>query len=190
MIDKFYLALRTEPNPYATRLGGKPGGQLFILMCRRSPSQVGRNIEENMQQKNAINPTHDALLERFRQAFPEAAIQLDDESHLHVGHAGAGHFRVRVIDARFNGLQHIALMKLNYVVITSVDRDDLRDGGAGHFVACITRVLMCVAQKTKNQWKSLLGRCRTGKRLNNLKITEEAGGFLCPRRGTFSMIHL
>ncbi|MGV6857537.1 MAG: lipoyl synthase [bacterium] len=31
----------------------------------------------------------------------------------------------------------IAEMKLNYVVITSVDRDDLRDGGAGHFVACI-----------------------------------------------------
>jgi lipoic acid synthetase len=28
-------------------------------------------------------------------------------------------------------------MKLRYVVITSVDRDDLRDGGAGHFAACI-----------------------------------------------------
>ncbi|MFL5538326.1 MAG: lipoyl synthase [Longimicrobiaceae bacterium] len=31
----------------------------------------------------------------------------------------------------------IARMKLKYVVITSVDRDDLRDGGAGHFVDCI-----------------------------------------------------
>jgi lipoic acid synthetase len=31
----------------------------------------------------------------------------------------------------------IAQMKLRYVVITSVDRDDLRDGGAGHFAACI-----------------------------------------------------
>lgn len=28
-------------------------------------------------------------------------------------------------------------MRLNYVVITSVDRDDLRDGGASHFAACI-----------------------------------------------------
>ncbi len=36
--------------------------------------------------------------------------------------------------------QTIALMKLNYVVITSVDRDDLRDGGAGHFVECIQRI--------------------------------------------------
>jgi lipoic acid synthetase len=36
--------------------------------------------------------------------------------------------------------QTIALMKLNYVVITSVDRDDLRDGGAGHFVECIKHI--------------------------------------------------
>jgi lipoic acid synthetase len=34
----------------------------------------------------------------------------------------------------------IADMKLNYVVITSVDRDDLRDGGAAHFVACIEAI--------------------------------------------------
>ena len=31
----------------------------------------------------------------------------------------------------------VAVMGLKYVVITSVDRDDLRDGGAGHFAACI-----------------------------------------------------
>lgn len=34
----------------------------------------------------------------------------------------------------------IAQMKLNYVVITSVDRDDLKDGGAQHFVACIQAI--------------------------------------------------
>jgi lipoic acid synthetase len=34
----------------------------------------------------------------------------------------------------------IAKMQLKYVVITSVDRDDLRDGGAGHFVECIRAV--------------------------------------------------
>jgi lipoic acid synthetase len=33
----------------------------------------------------------------------------------------------------------IAAMKLRYVVITSVDRDDLKDGGAQHFVDCITQ---------------------------------------------------
>ena len=34
----------------------------------------------------------------------------------------------------------IRAMGLRYVVITSVDRDDLRDGGAGHFAACIRHV--------------------------------------------------
>ena len=34
----------------------------------------------------------------------------------------------------------IAAMKLKYVVITSVDRDDLRDGGAQHFADCIAKV--------------------------------------------------
>src|SRR5690349_4529347 len=34
----------------------------------------------------------------------------------------------------------IAALRLKYVVITSVDRDDLRDGGAGHFVECIRSV--------------------------------------------------
>ncbi len=34
----------------------------------------------------------------------------------------------------------IAKMRLRYVVITSVDRDDLRDGGASHFVNCITAI--------------------------------------------------
>jgi lipoyl synthase len=34
----------------------------------------------------------------------------------------------------------IAALKLKYVVITSVDRDDLRDGGAHHFTECIRAV--------------------------------------------------
>lgn len=34
----------------------------------------------------------------------------------------------------------VALMKLSYVVVTSVDRDDLRDGGAQHFADCIKQI--------------------------------------------------
>lgn len=36
--------------------------------------------------------------------------------------------------------QAIGVLGLGYVVITSVDRDDLRDGGAGHFAACLRAV--------------------------------------------------
>src|SRR5262245_14403970 len=42
----------------------------------------------------------------------------------------------------------IAALKLNYVVITSVDRDDLRDGGAAHFVACIRETRKVSPQTT------------------------------------------
>jgi lipoic acid synthetase len=52
-----------------------------------------------------------------------------------------GHGRPDPLDAGEpdNLARTIAALKLKYVVITSVDRDDLRDGGAAHFVACIRR---------------------------------------------------
>ena len=43
-------------------------------------------------------------------------------------------------DEPVNLAQTIAALKLRYVVITSVDRDDLRDGGAAHFADCIRAV--------------------------------------------------
>ena len=56
-----------------------------------------------------------------------------------------GHGRPDPLDVNepSNLARTIADLKLSYVVITSVDRDDLRDGGAGHFVDCIreTRAL-------------------------------------------------
>ncbi len=50
-----------------------------------------------------------------------------------------GHGRPDPLDADepLNLARTIAALKLSYVVITSVDRDDLKDGGAQHFVACI-----------------------------------------------------
>ncbi len=52
-----------------------------------------------------------------------------------------GHGRPDPLDQKepANLARTIAALKLNYVVITSVDRDDLRDGGAMHFVDCISQ---------------------------------------------------
>ena len=52
-----------------------------------------------------------------------------------------GHGRPDPLDVNEpeNLAKTIAELKLNYVVITSVDRDDLRDGGAQHYVDCISR---------------------------------------------------
>ncbi|MGA1159810.1 MAG: lipoyl synthase, partial [Burkholderiaceae bacterium] len=53
-----------------------------------------------------------------------------------------GHGRPDPLDPNepANLARTIAALGLRYVVITSVDRDDLRDGGAAHFVACIQAV--------------------------------------------------
>lgn len=53
-----------------------------------------------------------------------------------------GHGRPHPLDPQepANLARTVAAMGLNYVVITSVDRDDLRDGGAAHFTECIRAV--------------------------------------------------
>ena len=51
-------------------------------------------------------------------------------------------------DEPHNLARSIALLKLRYVVITSVDRDDLRDGGAQHFSDCL-RAIRAASPATK-----------------------------------------
>ena len=43
-------------------------------------------------------------------------------------------------DEPLNAAASVQLMGLKYVVITSVDRDDLDDGGAGHYAACVAAI--------------------------------------------------
>ncbi len=53
-----------------------------------------------------------------------------------------GHGRPKPLDTNEPESLAIAIadLKLKYVVITSVDRDDLRDGGAQHFADCIREI--------------------------------------------------
>lgn len=52
------------------------------------------------------------------------------------------HGKPKVLDANESHrlAETIVAMQLKYVVITSVDRDDLADGGASHYVACIKAI--------------------------------------------------
>lgn len=61
-----------------------------------------------------------------------------------------GHGRPDPLDTAepLNLARTIAALNLKYVVITSVDRDDLRDGGAGHFVECIRQTRSLSPQTT------------------------------------------
>jgi BolA protein len=53
----------------------------------------------------------------LRAALAPQALEVQDDSHLHAGHAGARegrHFSVRIVSARFNGLSRLARHRLVY----------------------------------------------------------------------------
>lgn len=59
----------------------------------------------------------DDVAERLRAAFPDAQVQVEDEGHLHIGHAGAregGHFRAHLVCHSFAGLSTVARHRLVY----------------------------------------------------------------------------
>ncbi len=59
--------------------------------------------------------TPDALAARLRAALAPEQLAVEDDSHLHAGHAGARegrHFSVRLTSARFTGLSRVARHRL------------------------------------------------------------------------------
>ena len=58
-----------------------------------------------------------AIAERLRQALAPSALDVQDDSHLHAGHAGAregGHYTVRITGDCFAGLPRVARHRLVY----------------------------------------------------------------------------
>lgn len=72
-------------------------------------------------------------------------------------------------DEPLNLARALSAMKLRYVVITSVDRDDLLDGGASHFAACI-EACRTLCPNTKIEILVPDFRGRVDKALENLSI--------------------
>jgi BolA family transcriptional regulator, general stress-responsive regulator len=69
-------------------------------------------------------PTVGELQERFEQAFPQSLVAIEDESHLHAGHAGAqggaGHYKVAITSDRFQGLNTVAKHRLVYDCVSDL----------------------------------------------------------------------
>ena len=57
------------------------------------------------------------------------AIEIVDESHLHAGHAGAasggGHYRIRVISSRFEGVNKVGRHRLVYDCLREMMQKDI-----------------------------------------------------------------
>ena len=66
-----------------------------------------------------VNQTRMAAFEiDLRKAFDVQALKIEDESHLHAGHAGAasggGHFRLEIVAPEFKGLNLVARHRAIY----------------------------------------------------------------------------
>lgn len=66
----------------------------------------------------SIKPSPAEIRARLGERFPDADIGVQDDSHLHAGHAGArggaGHFTVTIRSAQFRGLTRVAQHRLVY----------------------------------------------------------------------------
>lgn len=62
-------------------------------------------------------------------ALAPAELAVDDESHLHAGHAGAasggGHYRVRIVSERFQGLRLVMRHRLVYDAVQGMMHTDI-----------------------------------------------------------------
>ncbi len=63
------------------------------------------------------------------QTLQPSSLEIEDESHLHAGHAGAasghGHFRVRIISTVFNGMTPIARHRKVYTALGELMQTDI-----------------------------------------------------------------
>ena len=68
-----------------------------------------------------MNTERIELLRKRLAALEPVELDIIDESHLHIGHAGsrdgAGHFRVKIVSSRFQGLRPVASHRLVYDLV-------------------------------------------------------------------------
>ena len=120
----------------------------WIRVKAGSPSTRFYEIKDILRQNKLVTVCEEASCPNIGECFGKGTATfmiMGDKCTRRCPFCDVGHGRPDPLDAQepHNLARTIADLKLKYVVITSVDRDDLRDGGAGHFVDCIrtTRAL-------------------------------------------------
>ncbi|MFG6448047.1 lipoyl synthase [Roseateles sp. BYS180W] len=117
----------------------------WIRVKAGSPSTRFYEIKEILREHKLHTVCEEASCPNIGECFGKGTATfmiMGDKCTRRCPFCDVGHGRPDPLDVNEpeNLAKTIAALKLKYVVITSVDRDDLRDGGAGHFAACITKV--------------------------------------------------
>jgi BolA family transcriptional regulator, general stress-responsive regulator len=75
------------------------------------------------------SPRYDIIRARLNAELAPLRLELEDESHLHAGHAGAeggrGHYRLHIVSASFAGLRSIARHQLVYRCLGALMQTDI-----------------------------------------------------------------
>ncbi|WP_288108160.1 lipoyl synthase [Limnobacter sp.] len=116
----------------------------WIRVKAGSPSTRFYEIKEILREHKLHTVCEEASCPNIGECFGKGTATfmiMGDKCTRRCPFCDVGHGRPDPLDADepLNLAKTIAALRLNYVVITSVDRDDLRDGGAGHFVDCIQK---------------------------------------------------
>jgi lipoic acid synthetase len=117
----------------------------WIRVKAGSPSTRFYEIKEILRANQLVTVCEEASCPNIGECFGKGTATfmiMGDKCTRRCPFCDVGHGRPDPLDVNEpeNLAKTIAALKLSYVVITSVDRDDLRDGGAAHFAACIRRV--------------------------------------------------
>ncbi len=120
----------------------------WIRVKAGSPTTRFYEIKDILRKNKLVTVCEEASCPNIGECFGKGTATfmiMGDKCTRRCPFCDVGHGRPDPLDVNEPGnlARTIADLKLSYVVITSVDRDDLRDGGAGHFVDCIreTRAL-------------------------------------------------
>ena len=117
----------------------------WIRVKAASPTTRFYEIKDILRANNLVTVCEEASCPNIGECFGKGTATfmiMGDKCTRRCPFCDVGHGRPDPLDINEpeNLAKTIAALRLSYVVITSVDRDDLRDGGAAHFVACIQRV--------------------------------------------------
>lgn len=117
----------------------------WIRVKAASPSSRFLEIKKILREHNLYTVCEEASCPNIGECFGKGTATfmiMGDKCTRRCPFCDVGHGRPDPLDVNEpkNLGATIAALKLKYVVITSVDRDDLRDGGAQHFVDCIAEV--------------------------------------------------
>jgi lipoic acid synthetase len=117
----------------------------WIRVKAASPTTRFYEIKDILRANHLVTVCEEASCPNIGECFGKGTATfmiMGDKCTRRCPFCDVGHGRPDPLDPHEpeNLAKTIASLRLSYVVITSVDRDDLRDGGAGHFVACIQRV--------------------------------------------------